>query len=133
MILLDTDICIYLLNGKAPGIENQLRALPRRSIGTSAITVAELRYGALHSAHPKKNLERVKIFLAPLQRIPFGDEAAEHFGRIKQALAKKGQLIGPMDLLIAATALSVGAQLVTNNRAEFKRVPALQVADWTID
>jgi tRNA(fMet)-specific endonuclease VapC len=132
MIMLDTDICIYLLNGRAPGIERQLRDLPRKGIGTSAITAAELHYGALHSAHPKRNLERVRDFLAPLRRVPFGDEAAEQFGLVKQALSRRGKLIGPLDLLIAATALSIGAQLVTNNKSEFKRVPSLRIADWEI-
>ena len=132
MFILDTDICIYLLNGKAPGIVSKLRELPKRLVATSAITAAELHYGALHSAHSEKNLKRVQAFLAPLQSIPFGDESAEHFGRIKQALATEGTPIGPMDLLIAATAVSIGARLVTNNREEFKRVHSLKLADWRI-
>ncbi|HUU03371.1 MAG TPA: type II toxin-antitoxin system VapC family toxin [Myxococcota bacterium] len=133
MYLLDTDVCIYLLNGRATGIERRLREVPRSMVGTSAITIAELYYGALHSARPKKNQERVKAFLEPLQRIPFGDEAAQQFGRIKQILSSKGNLIGPMDLLIAATAISIGARFVTNNLSEFKRVPSLQIANWKID
>ena len=132
MFILDTDICIYLLNGKAPGIVSKLRDLPKRLVVTSAITAAELHYGALHSVRSEKNLKRVQAFLAPLQIIPFGDEAAEHFGRIKQALTTEGTPIGPMDLLIAATAVSVGAALVTNNRGEFKRVQSLKLADWPI-
>jgi len=132
MYLLDTDICIYLLNGKAPGIARRLRGLAQRMVATSAITAAELHYGALHSAQPGRNLQRVQTFLAPLQRIPFGDEAAEQFGRIKQALAATGSLIGPIDLLIAATAVDAGARLVTNNRNEFARIEALELADWPI-
>ncbi len=130
MFLLDTDICIYLLNGRAPAVERKLRGLTSRQVATSAITVAELHYGALHSARPRKNLERIRLFLEPIQRIPFGDDAARAFGRIKQQFASTGALIGPMDLLIAATVASANATLVTNNRREFERVAGLRVADW---
>jgi len=132
MFVLDTDICIYLLNGKAPGIAERLRGLPKRLVATSAVTAAELYYGALHSGRAENNMRRVRAFLAPLVRIAFGDEAAEHFGRIKQVLAQAGTPIGPMDLLIAATTLGAGAQLVTNNREEFARVPSLMLADWPL-
>ena len=98
--LLDTDICIYLLTGRAPGVADRLRRQPASELGTTTITAAELRYGALHSARPVQNLERVETFLAPLQTLPFDDAAAVQFARIKQDLASRGTLIGVMDLLI---------------------------------
>jgi len=130
--MFDTDICIYLLNGKALPVESKLRELPKSKVAVSAITCAELHYGALHSANPENNIKRVRTFLAPLCCVPFGDEAAALFGRIQQDLAAAGTPIGTMDLLIAATAISTGACLVTNNRKEFKRVKSLNLADWPI-
>jgi tRNA(fMet)-specific endonuclease VapC len=63
--LLDTDICIYLLNAAAPAAVERLRDTPLDELGTTSITAAELRYGALHSAKPEANLGRVQVFLAP--------------------------------------------------------------------
>jgi tRNA(fMet)-specific endonuclease VapC len=128
--LLDTDICIYLLNGRAKIAEDRLRRLPRDQIGVAAITAAELRYGALHSARPRENLVRVETFLGPIARVPFDDLAAAHFARIKHELAARGRPIGVMDLLIAATCLAAGAALVTNNVREFSRVSSLEVENW---
>lgn len=130
MFLLDTDISIYLLKGEAPLVVDRLRALPADIIGTTAINAAELRYGAVHSQRPNKNIERVALFLAPLAVLPFDDEAAAHFARIKHDLASGGNLVGPMDLLIASIARASGATIVTNNVREFSRIKGLEVENW---
>jgi tRNA(fMet)-specific endonuclease VapC len=130
LYLLDTDISIYLLNGKLPEVEEHLASLPAEQVGTTTVTAAELRFGALNSGRPQKNLARVETFLAPLTQIPFDERAAIQFGSLKQHLVSKGQLIGLMDLLIAACALTAGAVLVTNNMREFSRVPSLTVENW---
>jgi tRNA(fMet)-specific endonuclease VapC len=128
--LLDTDVSVYLLNGRLPAVEHRLATLPAEQLGTTAITAAELRFGALHSGRPEKNLARVETFLAPLTQIPFDERAAIQFGNIKQHLAAKGRLIGTMDLLIAACVLAAGGVLVTNNVREFSRVPSLNLESW---
>jgi tRNA(fMet)-specific endonuclease VapC len=130
LYLLDTDISIYLLNGKLPEVEEHLASLPAEQVGTTTVTAAELRFGALNSGRPQKNLARVETFLAPLTQVPFDERAAVQFGSLKQHLVSKGQLIGMMDLLIAACALAAGAVLVTNNVREFSRVPSLTVENW---
>ncbi len=130
MYILDTDVCIYLLNGKAPEIVERLRIEPADQIGVTSITAGELRFGALHSKRSEKNLERAERFLAPLKQISFDNLAAIHFSLIKQTLFKQGTPIGPMDILIAATVISVDATLVTNNVREFKRVSGLNVEHW---
>ena len=130
MYLLDTDVSIYLLNGRLPKVAARLTDLERDEIGTTAITAAELRYGALHSGRPQLNLARVETFLAPLQQIPFDSTAAIQFGRVKSDLATRGELIGSMDLLIASCVLAVGGTLVTNNVREFSRVSGLPVENW---
>jgi tRNA(fMet)-specific endonuclease VapC len=128
--LLDTDTCIYLLEDKAPGITERLRNLGPEDVGTTAITAAELHYGAQHSARTAQNLARVEIFLRFLPQLPFDASCARHYGELKQSLASSGNLIGPMDLLIAATALAHDATLVTNNIGEFGRVLGLRTENW---
>jgi len=130
MVVLDTDISIELLRGKHPDLVRRLRTTAAREVGTTSITLAELRYGALRSQNPTKNLERVEIFCAPLTLLGFDQAAAVHFAEIKRDLATSGALIGAMDLLIAAITRSVGATLVTNNTREFTRVPSLDVENW---
>lgn len=132
MYLLDTDISIYLLNGRLPQVSARLADLDRDEIGTTAITAAELRFGALHSGRPHHNLPRVEAFLAPLQQIPFDSSAAIFFGRIKNDLISRGSMIGLMDLLIASCTLAVGGTLVTNNLREFSRVSSLSVENWAV-
>lgn len=130
MYVLDTDISIFLLRGKAEAAVERLREIDVDMVAVTAITAAELRYGAVHSGNPPRNLEQVEQFLAPLKMLPFDNGAAVHFAVIKERLARNGELIGPMDLLIAATTRAHGATLVTNNVSEFSRVPGLVVENW---
>lgn len=130
MFILDTDICIYLLKGTAPAAAAKLRSAQKDTIGVTSVTAAELRYGALHSKKADKNLVRVQQFLAPLRQLPFENRAAVYFAVIKEQLATKGRLIGPMDLLIAAIAVSIAGTLVTNNIREFERVADLKLENW---
>ena len=128
--LLDTDTCIYLLESKAPGIAAHLRRLSPDDVGTTAITAAELHYGVQHSSRASENLDRLETFLRFLPQLPFDASCAQHYGELKQALARRGTPIGPMNLLIAATALTHDATLVTNNAREFDRVPGLRTENW---
>jgi len=132
-LLLDTDVCVYLLNGRAPGIAARLRQLRLGDVGTTSITAAELRFGALNSGRPRANLERVDAFLGPLVRFPFGDEAATEFARIRLELRAAGTPIGTMDLLIAAIVRALDATVVTNNQRELARVQGLRLADWSLE
>jgi len=130
MYVLDTDISIFLLRGQAQCAEARLHEIDEVDVAVTAITAAELRFGAAHSGNPPRNLEQVEHFLAPLGMLPFDNHAAAHFAAIKQHLAASGTLIGPMDLLIAAIARASGCVLVTNNTREFERVPRLAVENW---
>jgi tRNA(fMet)-specific endonuclease VapC len=127
---LDTDTCIYLLEGRAPAAVERLRAVNSREVTTSAITAAELYFGALHSQRPGANVARVELSLRPFTVASFNTQAARKFAEIKQQLSSTGQLIGPMDLLIAATAIAQNNTLVTNNTREFSRVPGLRSENW---
>jgi tRNA(fMet)-specific endonuclease VapC len=129
-VMLDTNICIYLIKQRPPSVLERFTAFPVGEIGISVITLAELEYGASKSSLPKKNREALQQFVVPLELAEWNAEAAFTYGRIRTALEKKGHLVGAMDLLIAAHALSLGVRLVTNNEREFKRVPGLRVENW---
>lgn len=129
-IMLDTNICIYIIKLRPQAVLQRFSAFPVGDIGISAITVAELEYGAAKSAQPSRNREALEQFISPLQVAAFDRQATETCGGIRVMLERKGQPIGAMDLLIAAHALSLGARLVTNNVREFKRVPGLRVENW---
>ena len=88
------------------------------------------KYGASNSRDPRRNRDALQRFAAPLEVSSFDRAATEAYVRIRTVLERKGWPIGPMDLLIAAHALSLGVRLVTNDEGEFKRVPGLVVENW---
>lgn len=104
--------------------------VPAGRVDTTAVTAAELRCGALHSGRRERNLARAESFLRPLRVVPFDDQAAILFARIKEHLVRQGSLIGTADLFIAACTLAVGGTLVTNNVRELARVPGLLWENW---
>ena len=125
-VLLDTNVCIDLLRGRARG-----RRLPRTDVcRLSAIVVAELWVGAAKAAEPTAQREAVRTLLDLFPRLAFDEEAARHYGEIRAHLEARGTPIGPLDLLIAAHARSRGASLLTANLEEFRRVPGLKCAAW---
>jgi len=133
MYLLDTNICIYLLNRADAQIEKQFRSRSPADIALCSVVKAELLCGAHRSTRMDANLQRLKLFFSPLQSLPFDDRCAEHYALIRTDLAAQGKLIGPNDLMIAAIARAHEATLVTRNTAEFGRVAGLQLEDWQTD
>ena len=128
--MLDTNICIYIIKRRPQSVLNRFSTFPVGDIGISTITLAELEYGAAKSAQPRKNREALEEFVSPFDLAPFDRDAAEAYGRIRATLERKGLPIGAMDMLIAAHALSLGVNLVTNNEKEFRRVSGLRVENW---
>jgi len=130
-LMLDTNICIFIIKRK-PSIVLELFLDYRiGDIGISSITLAELRYGVAMSKNREKNANALDQFIAPLEIATFDEEAALAYDDIRTALEKTGAPVGPMDMLIAAHALSLRATLVTNNTREFSRIPRLDIIDWT--
>lgn len=127
--LLDTNILIALLRGH-PLVTERVRARPIKSIGTSMVTVYELRVGVEKSREPEKNGQFLEDALAPFVVLPFDKPASIQSAKIRSLLERKGQGIGPFDTLIAGHALSVHAKLVTANTREFSRVPDLKMENW---
>jgi tRNA(fMet)-specific endonuclease VapC len=143
--LLDTDILIHLIRGlKAPARaaarRNQANKLVTRcqkaqasgdQVGVSAITVSELEFGAQNSGQYAAEIAAVRKILAPFDVFDFdGADCPLHYGRIRHELESAGQVIGSMDLLIAAQALALDATLVTRNQTHFSRVKRLKIVDW---
>ena len=132
--LIDTNICIYLMNGRTPQLvekvleKSKLAAV--QSIAISSITVAELQYGVANSKKKAQNQTRLNAFLLPFDILPFTESHTECYGEIRAQLTQKGNIIGPLDLLIAAHALAENRTLVTNNDKEFVRVKGLTVENW---
>ena len=132
MYLLDTNVCIRLLNEAHPGILRQFQARSPSDIALCSVVKAELLFGARRSARVEQNLQRLKLFFAPLNSLPFDDLCAEHYALIRTDLFSQGTPIGPNDLLIAAIARSHDAVLVTHNTNEFGRVIGLRMEDWEL-
>lgn len=127
---LDANICIYFLKGTHPDLARKLLSHNPDDIRIPSIVKAELLYGALKSQQIKENMERIEQFLLPFKVVPFGDEEADRYARIRSTLEKNGTPIGPNDFIIAATTMENDGVLVTNNEKEFKRVKHLKVENW---
>jgi tRNA(fMet)-specific endonuclease VapC len=129
--LLDTDMCIYIMNHRPPQVIRRCRQCEPGEIGISAVTISELRYGVSKSTQQKKKKVRLEEFLTPFEVLAYDLEAADVYGDIRFELKKKGTPVGALDLLIAAQALSRNLILVTNNEKEFQRIRKLKVENWT--
>jgi tRNA(fMet)-specific endonuclease VapC len=128
--LVDTDIVIYWLTAKYPQIQQRIAQLDSSRIFISAITVAELYFGAYNSSKPQENCALLSDLLSDVRVVVFDTEAGSHFGQLKAKLKQSGQIINDSDLFIAATALSRQLILVTNNEKHFNRIPGLQMENW---
>jgi len=130
--LLDTNTCVEYLNGRSPRVLDAFRRRAPADIAVCSIVKAELHYGVQRSRNPQDSLTKLEVFLAPYRSLPFDDQCAVTYGRIRARLAQLGSMIGPNDLLIAAIAVVHGATLVTHNVREFGRVEGLTYEDWEI-
>ncbi len=130
IILLDTDICIYIIRQKPVSVLQRFNTYAVGNIGVSTVTVAELFVGAQKSQRPAQNHQAVEQFLLPLTIAPFDYNAAVAYGQVRAVLEQHGTPIGALDTLIAAHTISLGVTIATNNSREFLRVPGLAVEDW---
>ncbi|OQX12022.1 MAG: hypothetical protein BWK80_44230 [Desulfobacteraceae bacterium IS3] len=130
--LWDTDTCIYYLNGNG-NIRRKVKAVGSREICTTVITVAELKFGAYHSAKVGANLERIAKLQKKLTILyKISDPITTAFAENKSLLKKKGITIGDFDLLIAGFALHYKLVIVTNNISHFKQISSLEIENWSI-
>jgi tRNA(fMet)-specific endonuclease VapC len=128
LYLLDTDTVSYALRGQGDVVTN-IRGHRPSDLCISAISVAELRFGA-ESRGSKKLHRALDGFLHGIATVAFDQRAANSFGSIAALLEARGEPIGPLDTMIAAHAISIGATMVTNNTKHFSRVPDLLIENW---
>lgn len=128
---LDTNVCIYFLKGLFPQLKNKILSVNPDTISIPAIVKAELLYGAEKSKKKEENLKKLSQFLLPFKIESFTDDETVLYAEIRNKLEKKGNIIGPNDLLIASIVLSHNGTLITNNTKEFSRIINLQIEDWT--
>lgn len=128
--MLDTDICSYILREKPLKVFEHFEKLEMNQICISVVTYAELVYGVEHSSSKKINRSIVDNFVKHLDIVNWDKAAAEHYGKIRETLQSSGNIIGAMDMMIAAHARSKGMILVTNNEKHFKIVPELNIENW---
>ena len=129
MILLDTNIGIYIINAKPPAVLARFRQYRMGDIGLCSVVAAELAFGVAKS-ESARNRQALQMFLAPLTIMPFDAAAVWIYGDLRADLERRGTPIGSLDTMIAAHALSQQAQLVTHNTREFAKVPGLQLDNW---
>lgn len=128
--MLDTNTCIYAIKHKPEQVLINLKKHNPDDICISSITYAELMHGVEKSKAVMKNRMALIMLLADIEIVEFGNRAAEQYGKIRAVLEKQGTPIGPMDMLIAGHALSLGYTVVTNNVKEFNRVEGLKIENW---
>jgi tRNA(fMet)-specific endonuclease VapC len=128
--LLDTNVCIDYLTGRYPTVVARLQDSSPEDLYLSVVVVAELRYGADHSARRRTNHSRIDVLIEEVEPLDFDLRAAATYGRVRSQLETGGTPIGPNDMLIAAHALSRGLTVVTDNTEEFGRVKGLKVENW---
>jgi len=129
--MLDTDTASYIIKGRPAGVETKLAALEPSLVCVSVITRAELLYG-LKRLPPAHRLHiGVRRFLRIVRVLSWDAEAADFYADIRHELASTGQIIGELDMMIAAHSLAAAAVLVTNNTRHFERIPApLILQNW---
>ncbi|MEZ4302487.1 MAG: type II toxin-antitoxin system VapC family toxin [Polyangiaceae bacterium] len=128
LFMLDTDTVSFALRGLGRVADALLERAPSE-ICMSAVTLAELRYGADHR-RSKKLHALIDTFAAAVAVVPFDEAAATSFGKIGADLRRAGTPIGELDTMIAAHALALDVTLVTNNTRHFRRVPHLHIENW---
>jgi tRNA(fMet)-specific endonuclease VapC len=128
--MLDTNICIYIIKGKPKKVIDKFYTLNIGDVCISSITLAELEYGVEKSDYKERNKLALTGFLSSIEILPFSDQAAAEYGKIRANLERQGNIIGAYDLMIGAHALSENITLVTNDTKEFNRIENLSLENW---
>ena len=130
MFFVDTNTCIYFMNGKYSSVKDVFLSISPKEIKIPAVVKAELLLGAYKSQTKEQTVTKVKNFLKPFEIVPFTDDMVEVYAEIRAELELSGKTIGANDYFIAATARSKKGILVTHNVGEFSRVNNLEIEDW---
>lgn len=131
MYLIDTNMCIYAIKRKPEKVFDTIKKKSKDGLFVSSLTIAELEFGVQNSERKAKNRLALLKFLALFNILNFDESDAIEFGRIKVQLRRKGSIVGPIDMLLAAQAISKEMIFVTNNVKEFNRIEGLKIEDWS--
>jgi tRNA(fMet)-specific endonuclease VapC len=131
MYLLDTSLCLHIIEKAPPKALGRLLECPPDEVGISVITLGELAHGVAASAARAKDQKALELFLAALQVVEFSAEAALTYGELRAQLDAKGVVIGVTEAMVAAHALSLGATLATRSPKGVRRIAGLSVENWT--
>src|SRR5688572_27433076 len=124
MFVLDTNTVVDYFKGRGK-VADRLLAVPPREISLPAIVTYEVWVGVLGSQNAKRRQSQYEQFLSVIQVIPFDSAISRRAAELRHMLERRGESIGPLDMLIAGTALACGATLVTRNVKEFRRIAGL--------
>jgi tRNA(fMet)-specific endonuclease VapC len=127
--LLDTNILSDLVRQPQGAVARRIAEAGEETICTSIIVAAEIRFGA-EKSDSNKLKDQVELILSAIEILPLESPADREYGKLRHYLSRKGTLIGPNDMLIAAQALNSGLTVITANTGEFSRVPGLNVENW---
>ena len=130
--MLDTNACIGIINDRSAAFRERLLQMDPEKVAISQIVRYELEFGVCNSSQVERNRANLAHFQRYVQVLDWGEEQAVEAAQIRCELARKGQPIGPYDILIAAHARSLAAILVTHNTREFGRVEGLRWEDWAL-
>ena len=128
---LDANTIIFYLRGQNPTLRAKIESVSIKDINIPSVVKGELITGAYKKHDVKKELKLVTGFVDGFEIVPFDSDASMIYGKIRSELEAKGKGMGPNDTLIAATVMSRGGILVTNNINEFERVEGLRIEDWS--
>ena len=128
--MLDTNICIYAIKHKPEKVFQKLQEVEPEDVCVSSVTYAELMHGVEKSLAVEKNRLALSMLLANIEILDFDVDAADCYGKIRADLEKKGTPIGPLDMMIAGHAQSLGYTVVTNKVKEFSKVQDLKIENW---
>ena len=128
--LLDTNVCIHAIKRPRGKVAMKIRSTPKADIAISAVTAAELLAGANRQKSSDQQRQACAQIVGMFSWVPFDRADAVTFGQLGAILLDQGQMIGSLDLQIAATAINQSLVVVTHNVGEFSRLPNLLMEDW---
>ncbi|MGO9603476.1 MAG: type II toxin-antitoxin system VapC family toxin [Candidatus Binataceae bacterium] len=129
-VMLDTSTCIFAMRRSRPEVRRRLESIGIKSAAISAIVAAELWTGVMKSTSRERAEFELRDFLRFVEVLEWPIGASPIYAQLRVRLEAAGRTIGAMDMLIAAHALYEGVALVTDNTAEFGRIPDLALENW---
>lgn len=130
--MLDTNTVSNLVSGRSQKVRHHVEQIGLDRLAISSLVYGEVRYGIIKNPAATRLAKTAAKFFDEISIRPWTVETAEVYGRLREEMRRRGKSLGPLDMLIAAHALEVGATLVTSDRA-FYHVPGLAIEDWATE